>query len=325
MIKPLTISIAMTTYNGERFLQEQLDSFTNQSRLPDELVVCDDGSQDSTMKILQAFAERAPFKVRLYQNPENLGVSKNFEKAMSLCQGDIIVLSDQDDVWRFPKLAIIEQAFIKYPNVGLVLHDAVITSENLYPLEDSMWKHYELLYLPEYLAAGHFTWFFKKYWGINGAFMALSKSLLEMLLPIPPLWCHDKWISFAGSTLLGVVPIPLQLTLYRNHPNQTSKFKLLGLIGNFNTARTTTRICYQERALMWKEALYRFLADAKFSKHKDIIPMIETKIEHYLERYNMPDSVFGRVAYILANKRIKRYHEYSRGWLSIAKDIVNYT
>ena len=99
MAKTLTISIAMTTYNGEKYLQEQLDSFLGQNRLPDELVVCDDGSQDRTMAILESFSSRAPFPVRIYRNSAKLGYSKNFEKAGSLCTGDIIAFSDEDDVW----------------------------------------------------------------------------------------------------------------------------------------------------------------------------------------------------------------------------------
>ncbi len=94
----LRISIAMCTYNGARFLPEQLASFAAQERLPDELVVCDDGSTDATMEILQDFAATALFEVRVERNPQNLGFVRNFEKTLSLCTGDIVFLSDQDDV-----------------------------------------------------------------------------------------------------------------------------------------------------------------------------------------------------------------------------------
>ena len=93
------ISIAMATFNGDKFIKEQLDSFAKQTITPFELVVCDDGSTDSTLGIVMNFAQSASFKVRVYQNPENLGFSNNFMKCASLCEGEWIAFSDQDDVW----------------------------------------------------------------------------------------------------------------------------------------------------------------------------------------------------------------------------------
>src|SRR5215207_2518174 len=100
------ISIALCTYNGEQYLQQQLDSFVAQSRPPDELVVCDDRSTDRTVPIVEDFAKRAPFRVELVINETNLGSTRNFEKAIGLCTGDIIFLADQDDVWLPEKLRI---------------------------------------------------------------------------------------------------------------------------------------------------------------------------------------------------------------------------
>src|SRR4051794_15860948 len=92
-------SVAMCTYNGARFIGAQLASVAAQTRTPDELIVCDDRSTDETVAIVQKFADSAPFRVRLHVNEENLGSTKNFERAVSLCEGDLIALCDQDDVW----------------------------------------------------------------------------------------------------------------------------------------------------------------------------------------------------------------------------------
>src|ERR1017187_10286490 len=94
-----TVSIAMATYNGEKFLSKQLESFSCQTLMPDELVVCDDGSRDGTLAILEAYAAEAQFPVRIIKNDTNLGYSANFAKATSLCKGEIILFSDQDDIW----------------------------------------------------------------------------------------------------------------------------------------------------------------------------------------------------------------------------------
>src|SRR4051812_29809463 len=96
-----TVSVAMATYNGAEFIRDQLRSLALQKRLPDELVVSDDGSTDDTVDILEAFAETAPFPVRISVNRENLGFTRNFERAILGCGGDIIYICDQDDVW-FP-------------------------------------------------------------------------------------------------------------------------------------------------------------------------------------------------------------------------------
>ena len=121
--KRFKVSIAMAAYNGADYLSEQLSSFLLQTRLPDELVVCDDASSDSTVSIIEEFALRAPFEVRLIKNKQNLGYIRNFEKALSLCQGDLIFLSDQDDVWFPEKVCYIEKFFLKDAARLLVIHD----------------------------------------------------------------------------------------------------------------------------------------------------------------------------------------------------------
>src|SRR5690349_17434303 len=120
----MRISIALCTYNGGPFLAEQLASYVQQTRLPDELVVCDDCSSDNTMAILRDFAARAPFAVRLHQNAANLRSTRNFEQAIRLCTGDVIALSDQDDVWLPEKLERMERTLAADPEISLVFSDA---------------------------------------------------------------------------------------------------------------------------------------------------------------------------------------------------------
>ena len=96
---PETISVALCTYNGERFLEEQLASLEAQERRPDELVVCDDRSTDNTVSLLESFARTASFPVRIHINPINLGSTVNFDRAMRLCAGSLIAFCDQDDIW----------------------------------------------------------------------------------------------------------------------------------------------------------------------------------------------------------------------------------
>lgn len=94
----IRVSVAMTTYNGERFLARQLDSLLAQTRRPDEIVVCDDASSDGTWALLEAYAAQHP-EVKIHRNPASLGVDRNFLKAISLCSGTFLLLCDQDDEW----------------------------------------------------------------------------------------------------------------------------------------------------------------------------------------------------------------------------------
>lgn len=117
----MKISIALCTYNGERFLDEQLASITGQTRQPDELVICDDCSTDNTLLILERFEKTAAFPVRIVRNQNNLGVIANFRQAIALCKYEMTALADQDDVWLPDKLKNAEQILLsaKHPQKTL--------------------------------------------------------------------------------------------------------------------------------------------------------------------------------------------------------------
>jgi glycosyltransferase involved in cell wall biosynthesis len=135
----LSISVAMCTYNGSRFLPEQLASIARQTRQPDEMVVSDDGSTDATAEIVENFARSAPFPVRFIRNPRNLGSTKNFEQAIGLCSCDLIALSDQDDIWMPDKLARQAEMFELDPSLGGVFTDAELIDETGTLLCQRLW------------------------------------------------------------------------------------------------------------------------------------------------------------------------------------------
>lgn len=140
--RSVRISIAMATYNGEQFIAEQLESIARQSRLPDELVVSDDGSSDSTVEIVRQFASRAPFDVVVLRNQEHIanpepwfrGYTDNFFRAMRACTGDLIALCDQDDVWHADKLMKSARPLQLDQDVSLVIHSSRVVDEDLRPI-----------------------------------------------------------------------------------------------------------------------------------------------------------------------------------------------
>lgn len=208
----MRISIAMATYNGAKYLQEQLDSFLAQTRQPDELVVCDDGSRDDTLDILERFQQQAPFEVLVYKNELNLGYKKNFEKALTLCSGDMIFLSDQDDVWHKIKIERIIQEFKNHPATLVVVNDAELTISDLSRTGltvagqiTSVGMSHEQLLL--------------------GCCIAFRSDLKPLILPIPHnLHGHDGWINTLANALGCRRFLPEVLQYYRRHGENTSEF-----------------------------------------------------------------------------------------------------
>ena len=217
------LSIALCTYNGEQYLKEQLESFANQSLLPDELVVCDDGSSDGTIEILQMFSLCAPFEVKVIQNEKSLGIVKNFSKAIEYCSGEYIAISDQDDIWMYEKLKetvgllkVMEKKYGK--EFPLLVHsDLTVVDVDLNILNESMMKsqHIENEDIPS-RALG--TLLANNY--VTGCTVVINKALKNLSLPIPrEAIMHDRWLALvaASSGKIGFVDQPL--ILYRQHGN----------------------------------------------------------------------------------------------------------
>lgn len=123
----MKLSVALCTYNGERYIEEQLSSILNQSKKVDEIIVCDDCSSDRTVEIVKSISEsNKDVDIHIYENEHNLGVCANFEKAAYLCNGDIIFLSDQDDIWKPHKVETILNWFLKNPKKSVVFSNATL-------------------------------------------------------------------------------------------------------------------------------------------------------------------------------------------------------
>lgn len=216
------ISIAMATYNGARYIREQLDSLGGQTLLPYELVICDDGSQDETLMIAEAFASSAPFPVHIHRNIQQLGYGDNFLHAASLCLGDWIAFCDQDDVWLPEKLARCAE-FMHDKDLLLCVHSAELVDEMLRPL-NRRWPDF-----PAYIQRLPNT---GNPWSeiLPGFAMVLRSSLLNLVptchrieshlgaVPAP----HDLWVDFLAASLGKTVFIPDTLARYRQHQMHAS-------------------------------------------------------------------------------------------------------
>lgn len=134
-------SVALCTYNGENYIRKQIDSILNQTVKVDEIVVCDDGSTDETLSIIESFRENTSVDIRIHRNETNLGVCANFQKAVDLCNGDIIFLSDQDDVWHGDKVETVVGYFNLHHQKQVVFTDGQLIDGSGEAISDgTLWK-----------------------------------------------------------------------------------------------------------------------------------------------------------------------------------------
>ncbi|WP_312325227.1 glycosyltransferase family 2 protein [Stenotrophomonas sp.] len=217
------IGVALCTYNGERYLQAQLDSLLAQSRPVHEVVVGDDGSSDATLAILEAFVPRARaagIEVRLVQHARNLGYVLNFSDAMQRCQADIIFLCDQDDVWHRDRVEQAMQRFEADPTLLLLHGDARLVDGSGDPLGANL---LEVLRVHpaevELERSGHALDAILVRNFVTGATCALRRTLLGQSLPVAPRWSHDEWLAVIASLQGGLDLLPQAAIDYRQHGN----------------------------------------------------------------------------------------------------------
>ena len=246
-----SISVAMATFNGERFIREQLDSIAVQSLLPKELVVTDDGSNPQTLDIVRKFESQAPFPVRIHENNSRLGYRANFFKAFSLCTSELIAPCDQDDVWMPNKLERLRSAFID-DDVLLAMHRVAFVDSNLQAIPGASQKrgYYEGTYGPltadpEYL--------------VYGMSLMIRRGLLTWISPgeadsFDHYFGHDAWLWFVATSLGKIVGLPEELTLYRQHAANVFGAKLPASVKEqFSVARRTGAAHYISYAATYME------------------------------------------------------------------------
>lgn len=281
----------MTTYNGERYLQQQLDSSASQIVLPDELVVCDDCSSDGTMRLLEAFAKTAPFEVRIYRNKKNLGYFRNFEKSSSLCTKDILFFCDQDDIWLPKKVGVVLKVFTESPEIGLIAHNMEhidkLGNKIGVPdwIQDVSWIS-RMKNIPEnsiyaFLATRSFSW--------SGCAMAYRRSWNQLLLPYPKnIRYHDQWVLHVLGICTPFEYITEALIQYRHHdknavdemfshPKKRNFFRFIPKF--FHSIKKRLGLVQSPawpRYLLIREVIQR-LNDVPELKHPDILEMFRAQ------------------------------------------------
>lgn len=227
-----TISVALATFNGERFVVEQVRSILTQSVAPTELVVADDGSTDATLDVVRAtHAEHGGAVVlRILDSPTStdravplggtvpLGVAENFARALAACSGELIALSDQDDVWHPNRLERAVASFERRPELLLQHSDAELVAGDGTPLGVGL---LQALWVSDAerreIAAGRAFEANLRRNLVTGATVMFRASLLDRALPVPASWVHDEWLAIIAAALGDVELLDERLIDYRQH------------------------------------------------------------------------------------------------------------
>ncbi|HWZ17011.1 MAG TPA: glycosyltransferase family 2 protein [Mucilaginibacter sp.] len=208
MNQPL-VSIALCTYNGSEYLKEQLDTLDGQTYKNLELVIVDDGSSDGTIELLRQFAQNSSLNIKIYINDENLGYIKNFEKAISLCNGDYIALCDQDDVWDERKI----ETLVKHIGDNLLIyHDSALINETGDPLGQKISNLRNC-----YSGTDSRVFLFENC--VSGHAILFKKELLTFIDGFNKTIIHDWWLAYAAANNGSIFFLDQELVQYRQHSN----------------------------------------------------------------------------------------------------------
>ncbi|WP_025039850.1 glycosyltransferase family 2 protein [Nitrosospira briensis] len=315
--KRLSLSIALASYNGERYIREQLDSIARQTRLPDELIISDDASVDATGDIVLGFAQNAPFPVRFQRNNVRLGSTRNFESAIRACNGDIIFLCDQDDVWYPDKIAVIEERFNSVSSIGAVFTEADVVDKDLHPLSQRLWKTFKFSPKEQaQVAASDALRVLLKHPVATGATMAFRSVYRDLVLPLPETIWHDAWIALLISATSCLTALPTPLIAYRQHDTNQVGIRL----GN-HRGKSCAAI-YGPRILLYESALKRLLDSAnRFSAREQKIRCLDEALLFSYVRAALPEARRQRLPSALHELMTLRYHRYANGLGSFFKDL----
>ncbi len=205
------VSVALSTYNGARYLRAQLDSIAKQTRIPDELIICDDCSEDNSVDVALEFQKCAPFCVNIYTNDHNLGYAQNFSKTLGMCSGDIVFMCDQDDVWLPEKINQVLSKFHSEPKTQLLIHDIDYCKNDLTLIgQTKIERMRDVFDLQRDYVVGMAT--------------AVRAGFLRLCLPIPDSHgvTHDSWLHQC-AVAVGCKNIMSEvLALYRRHDSNAT-------------------------------------------------------------------------------------------------------
>lgn len=312
------VSVVVTTYNGDQYISEQLESILNQERKPNEVIIVDDCSSDTTPEIISEYSSRHSDIINVFENEENMGIAKNIEKGLNIASGDIIAISDQDDVWHEKKL-MAQVDILKHEDCDLVFHNSKLFSKNE-DINSTLWEKLKISPIQVSEEGDLFNKLLYRNF-IQGATMAFKQEVLEYVLPIPKETKYDYFIALCVAGCGHITGIDRSLLKYRQHNNQQIGAETGGLIERIFNYRIPDEDEIQQ------EIKSKYITSAEASKRlklcgaqkRDYTSLMEFK-SHYKSRCKIYQDEKSGMPYIISN--IKRYRSYDN-YNSVVADLVH--
>ncbi len=319
------LSVALCTRNCAPFLGAQLDSLLAQTRRPDELVAGDEASTDGTWEILEQFATRAGFPVRLIRNAAPLGVAANFSQVIAACSGDFVALCDHDDIWE-PQRLERSLAAMQGPGrdgvaVALAFSDATLIDSNGAVLPGRLWSTLRLdaaalvRLAPEQLFAALLA---RR--AVTGGTMTLRGDVARWALPIPKGWYQDEWMAQLAVLRGPAVAIEEPLMRYRQHAGNAVGAQRDGFVARVELGRDGAhrdRLEAQRNQLL----ILRAELSAKTDVPRWAMEVLESRLAHLDGRLAVQGGPLARSAALWRELRSGRYAGNARGYWSALQDL----
>lgn len=318
------VSVALCTHNGELYLEEQLRSILEQTLLPIEVIVSDDASTDDTLEIVHrmwhGLPDSAPRLVVL-ANATALGVTSNFEQAVSACTGDFIALSDQDDVWVAERLETIIAKFESRPQLSLVFSDAQLVAESGESLGTSLFEALEISAadLDAIRSGDAFATLLRRNL-VTGATAVFRRSLLQDAAPFDPAWVHDEWLAIIAAAMGEIDWLPARLIDYRQHGTNQ-----IGVVAP--TLAYKVRRMLEPRGDRTRDLARRAAGLVERLESLDVdaglVQLARGKLRFESFRAELAESRLRRICPVLSESRSGDYKRFaSRGRADILRDLL---
>lgn len=269
----MKISVVIATYNGSKFIRDQIRSLLDQVVKPDEIVLCDDCSSDNTLSVAIEELRKSNVQFITQKNDTNYGVSKTFERGVLLSSGDIVFFCDQDDIWEKTKIKKTVDALTEF-DADFVFTNAYITDSELNVSRSLLWD--SVMFKPkamdnciEYSPCSLFPELMKRNF-VTGMTVACKRSFINECLPFPVYPLHDYWLALNASLFRKIVAVSEPLVYYRQHSNNaigTNKRKRALHIMELKTAHDKT---LQNQLNLYQTAYALCDSDAVKKETKDL-------------------------------------------------------
>lgn len=313
------VSVVLCTYNGERYLRDQLDSLFAQERLPDELIAVDDDSSDGTWDLLNEFYRRAPeagIRMVLKRNRCNLGYRRNFESALALASMPLVFLCDQDDVWHPNKIARMEASFLARPSLLLLHADARLVDADGADMRCGLFE--ALKVSAAELSGIHGGEAFKVLLRrslVTGATAAFRREILSSAFPFSDIWVHDEWLALVSAASGEVDCLEEKLVDYRQHDSNQIGVRKQSIAEKLGAHGVSRRDYLRDV----ETGLQQLLQRPDFVRWQNLLLQ---RLKHVRARANLPSGALARVRWVLAEALTGRYSRFSFGLRSIVADLL---